>query len=252
MKAKKEKISIALRVITALLLFLLVGCALLSRPIENASLIRVKLALPFKGSITTKSNDHIPTVLRVRAPATLVIEDILVSAGTTLKAGDAIASVYPKALDDAIVALTNKGAPASAPLHALTVIRENGYRITAEADGTLLTLGIETDGTAEAEQILYKYLPKGESFTKEVTQFYDTIVPMAALTPLTDGEYLIYFAIPNTGKGEAGRYTVAAKQVKVLATDGTYAALAIGIYDERRVIVSATGPLAHRQIVLAE
>ena len=160
--------------------------------------------------------------------------------------GDPIASVYPAALDRALQSDNLTVDERS----WYTEIRENGYKIIADADGLVIHIPPSPDDALTAEAVLYKYIPAGVPLEMTYSETYDVIVPMRALKPTEeDGKYLIYYAEPLTGRGEAGQYTVLVQEVRVIASDGAYAALDTVVWDGRKIIVPGEEILYHQQKV---
>ena len=237
------------------LLALILLAAYSSRSIENMTLTKVVLAKPFKGTITTPVEDFRPEMIRVRTEANLILEDVYIDIGDEIKIGDPIASVYSVDVDRQLAALENaenaEEAMSSPEYAYLKWVKENGYIISAEAEGEVITLPIKPDAKIESETILYMYIPEGSATEENITESYDVIVQMSALIKLTGDKYLVYFAVPLTGKGEAGQYRVVSTEVKLLASDGAYAAIDAVIRDGRQVIVSYEKPISHMQKVRA-
>lgn len=99
------------------------------------------------------------------------------------------------------------------------------------------------------DDILYKYIPYE---AKTVSEVYETIVPLSALTPSgSDGTYVVYLALPLTGRGEAGQYIVSRAKVRLLADDGKSAAIDMVIRDGRQIIISGDEPVKHGEKVRA-
>ena len=124
------------------LLALILLAAYSSRSIENMTLTKVVLAKPFKGTITTPVEGFRPEIIRVRTQANLMLEDIFIDSGDEIKFGDPIASVYSVDVDRQIADIeTANGTTGSMEYAFLTMLRENGYVIHAEAAGKILSGG---------------------------------------------------------------------------------------------------------------
>jgi len=196
--------------------------------------------------LTFKDESYVPEIVRVRCVGDIVLEDIYVASGENVVVGDPIASVYPAALDRALLSDDLTADERS----WYTAIRENGYKITADADGLVIHIPPNPDDALTAEAVLYKYIPAGVPLEMTYSETYDVIVPMRVLSPTEeDGKYLIYYANPLTGRGEAGQYTVLMQEVRVIASDGEYAALDTVVWDGRKVIVPMAEMLYHQQKV---
>ena len=175
-----------------------------------------------------------------------MLEDIYIGNGENVVVGDPIASVYPAALDRDLLSddLTTD------ERSWYTAIRENGYKIIADAEGLVIHIPPSPDDALTAEAVLYKYIPAGVPLEMTYSETYDVIVPVRVLTPTAeDGKYLIYYAEPLTGRGEAGQYTVLMQEVRVIASDGEYAALDTVVWDGRKIIVPGEEILYHQQKV---
>ncbi|MBQ7301715.1 MAG: hypothetical protein IJW77_17955 [Clostridia bacterium] len=235
-----------IKIVCLVLVVLIVAAAYFSRTLENLTLTEVELVSHHTGTLTFKDESYIPEIVRVRCVGDIVLEDIYVGNGENVVVGDPIASVYPAALDRALLSddLTTD------ERSWYTAIRENGYRITAAADGFVVHVPPSPDDSLTAEAVLYKYIPAGIPLEMTYSEAYDVIVPMRALKPTEeDGKYLIYYADPLTGRGEAGQYTVLVQEVRVIASDGEYAALDTVVWDGRKIIVPTGEMLYHQQIV---
>lgn len=228
------------------LLILILASVYLSRTVENLTLTSVTLMTPFKGTIVTEDHDFIQEIVRVRAPAELVIEDVYIEVGDTLEAGDPVASVYPAAADRLLAEADGK------VLSFLTKLRDNNYVLNADDPGEIIEIPVKNDTTVKAEGIVYKYIPEDAPRAEDTERVYDVIVPLSALTPLEDEKFALYYAVPLTGKGEEGQYQVIRHEVKLLVSDDKYAALDTVIWDDRLVITSADKPIVHMQKVKAE
>lgn len=227
-------------------LILIVAAAYFSRTLENLGLTEVELVSHHTGTLTFKDESYIPEIVRVRCVGDIVLEDIYIGNGENIKAGDPIASVYPAALDRAL----QSDALSEDERSWYTAIRENGYKITAAADGLVIHIPPSPDDALTAEAVLYKYIPAGVPLEMTYSETYDVIVPMRVLTPTEDdGKYLIYYAEPVTGRGEAGQYTVLMQEVRVLASDGEYAALDTVVWGGRKIIADADVVLVPMQKV---
>ena len=232
------------------LLALILLAAYSSRSIENMTLTKVVLAKPFKGTITTPVEGFRPEIIRVRTQANLMLEDIFIDSGDEIKFGDPIASVYSVDVDRQIADIeTANGTTGSMEYAFLTMLRENGYVIHAEAAGKILSVPVKQDTLVTKESILYKYIPEGSALEANIVTSHDVIVPLSALIKLSGDNYLVYFAVPLTGKGEAGQYRVVSTEVKLLASDDSFAAIDAIIRDNRQIIVSYEKPISHMQKV---
>lgn len=221
---------------------IVLSLAYMSRTLENLTLKRVALTAPVKGVLDTEP-DAVGDAIRVRTPAALVIEDVFVKPGDTVREGDKIMSLYKKAVDRELSAADGE------PLEFLTEIKDNDYILTAIESGRIRDVKAETDGSAAPDDILYKYIPYE---AKTVSEVYETIVPLSALTPSgRDGTYVVYLALPLTGRGEAGQYIVSRAEVKKLADDGKSAAIDMVIRDGRQIIISSDEPVRHGEKVRA-
>ena len=221
---------------------IVLSLAYMSRTIENLTLKKVTLTAPVKGVLDTEP-DAVGDVIRVRTPAALVIEDVFVKPGDTVREGDKIMSLYKNAVDRELAVAGGE------PLEFLTEIKDNDYILTAIESGRIRDVKAETDGSAAPDDILYKYIPYE---TKIVSEVYETIVPLSALTPSgRDGTYVVYLALPLTGRGEAGQYIVSRAEVKILADDGKSAAIDMVIRDGRQIIISGDEPVRHGEKVRA-
>ena len=217
-----------------------------SRTIENLTLTKVSLAAPFKGTLSSEKSETESPVVRVRTPAELVIEDVYIGSGDRIKNGDKIMTLYPAAVDRALTEADNADVR-----DFLSVIRENGYVLTAPESGRVSEVKIKTDGRASPDDILYKYIPTGAG-TDPISEAYETIVPLSALTPTgREDTYTILFAIPLTGRGESGQYTAIRSEVRLIASDGVYAAVDMIIRDDRQVIIGSEKPVGHGEKVRA-
>lgn len=227
-------------------LVLIVTAAYFSRTLENLTLTEVELVSHHTGTLTVKDESYVPEIVRVRCVGDIVLEDIYIENGEKIKIGDPIASVYPAALDRAL-----QSDDLTADKRSwYTEIRENRYRIISTADGLVIHVPPNPDDSLTAESVLYKYIPADVPLEHTYSEAYDVIVPMRALIPTgEDRKYLIYYANPLTGRGEAGQYTVLIEEVRVLATDGEYAALDTVVWDGRKIIISAEEALANQQKV---
>ena len=235
-----------IKIVCLVLVVLIIAAAYFSRTLENLTLTEVELISHHTGTLTFKDESYIPEIVRVRCVGDIVLEDIYVGNGENIKAGDPIASVYPAALDRAL----ESDALSAEERSWYTAIRENGYRIIAAADGFVVHVPPSPDDSLTAEAILYKYIPADVPLEMTYSEAYDVIVPMRALSPTEeDGKYLIYYANPLTGRGEAGQYTVLMQEVRVLASDGEYAALDTVVWGGRKIIVPAGEMLYHQQKV---
>ena len=235
-----------IKIVCLVLVVLIAAAAYFSRTLENLTLTEVELISHHTGTLTFKDESYIPEIVRVRCVGDIVLEDIYVGNGENIKAGDPIASVYPAALDRAL----ESDALSAEERSWYTAIRENGYRIIAAADGFVVHVPPSPDDSLTAEAVLYKYIPADVPLEMTYSETYDVIVPMRALsTTEDDGKYLIYYANPLTGRGEAGQYTVLIQEVRVIASDGEYAALDTVVWDGRKVIVPGEEILYHQQKV---
>lgn len=216
--------------------------AYMSRTLENLALKKVTLTAPVKGVLDT-GPEAVGDVIRVRTPAALVIEDVFVKPGDTVREGDKIMSLYKRAVDRELSAADGEA------LEFLTEIKDNDYILTAKGNGKIRDVKIDTDGSAAPDNILYKYIPYE---AKTVSEVYETIVPLSALTPSgSDGTYVVYLALPLTGRGEAGQYIVSRAKVRLLADDGKSAAIDMVIRDGRQIIISGDEPVKHGEKVRA-
>ena len=221
---------------------IVLSLAYMSRTLENLTLKRVALTAPVKGVLDTEP-EAVGDVVRVRTPAALVIEDVFVKPGDTVREGDKIMSLYKKAVDRELAVADGE------PLEFLTEIKNNDYILTAKEGGKLRDVRVSTDGSAAPDDILYKYIPYE---AKTVSEVYETIVPLSALTPSgRDGTYVVYLALPLTGRGEAGQYIVSRAEVKILADDGKSAAIDMVIRDGRQIIISSDESVKHGEKVRA-
>jgi len=235
-----------IKIVCLVLLVLIVTAAYFSRTLENLTLTEVELISHHTGTLTFKDESYIPEIVRVRCVGDIVLEDIYVASGENVVVGDPIASVYPAALDRALLSDDLTADERS----WYTAIRENGYKITADADGLVIHIPPNPDDALTAEAVLYKYIPAGVPLEMTYSEAYDVIVPMRVLSPTEeDGKYLIYYANPLTGRGEAGQYTVLMQEVRVIASDGEYAALDTVVWDGRKIIVPMAEMLYHQQKV---
>jgi len=235
-----------IKIVCLVLVVLIAAAAYFSRTLENLTLTEVELISHHTGTLTFKDESYIPEIVRVRCVGDIVLEDIYVASGENVVVGDPIASVYPAALDRAL----QSDALSEDERSWYTEILENGYKIIAEAEGLVIHIPPSPDDTLTAEAVLYKYIPAGVPLEMTYSEAYDVIVPMRALTPTEeDGKYLIYYAEPLTGRGEAGQYTVLMQQVRVLASDGEYAALDTVIWGGRKIIANADIALMPEQKV---
>lgn len=215
--------------------------AYMSRTIENLTLKKVTLSAPVKGVLETES-DETGNVIRVRTPVKLVIEDVFIKPGDVMRVGSKLMSFYPAAIDREFKATEDE-----TTLEFLTEIKNNEYILTAKEDYRIYDVMVSTDGLAEPDDILYKCI---QYEAKTVNETYETIVPISALTPKGNDEtYIVYFAVPLTGRGESGQYVVSRAEVKVLADDGINAAIDMAIRDERQVIISSDEPVKHGEKV---
>lgn len=235
-----------IKIVCLVLVVLIVAAAYFSRTLENLTLTEVELVSHHTGTLTFKDESYIPEIVRVRCVGDIVLEDIYIASGENVVVGDPIASVYPAALDRAL----ESDALSAEERSWYTAIRENGYKITADADGLVIHIPPSPDDTLTAEAVLYKYIPAGIPLEMTYSEAYDVIVPMRVLTPTAEeGTYLIYYAEPLTGRGEAGQYTVLMQEVRVIASDGAYAALDTVVWGGRKIIVPAEKMLYHQQKV---
>ncbi|MBR2880193.1 MAG: hypothetical protein IKC02_05930, partial [Oscillospiraceae bacterium] len=99
--------------------------------------------------------DYRRDTVRVRAVVDLILEDVYIQPGDTLKAGDPIASVYPAAADR----LYDKQ-PEGEIREFLQKLRDDGYVLHAPEAGRVTEVPAKTDGCVNAEDILYKYIPE--------------------------------------------------------------------------------------------
>jgi len=235
-----------MKYICTVLLVLILAALYLSRTVENLTLTSVTLITPFKGTLAEEAADFTQEVVRVRASAPLVLEDIFIKEGSILQPGDRIASVYSVALDRELEKADG------AAREFLEKIRENGYILTTDAPGEIAEVSVRTDASVNADAILYKYIPEDAVKPEEMLTVYDVIVPLTALTPLADEKFAVYYAVPLTGKGEEGQYQVIRREVKLLAQDDTHAALDTAIWDGSLVIAAADKPVAHMQKVKSQ
>ena len=235
-----------IKIVCLVMVLLIAAAAYFSRTLENMTLTEVELVSHHTGTLTFKDESYIPEIVRVRCVGDIVLEDIYVGNGENIKAGDPIASVYPAALDRAL----QSDALSEDERSWYTEIRENGYKIIADADGLVIHIPPSPDDALTAEAVLYKYIPADVPLEMTYSETYDVIVPMRALSPTAeDGKYLIYYAEPLTGRGEAGQYTVLMQEVRVIASDGEYAALDTVVWDGRKIIVPSEEMLYHQQKV---
>jgi len=235
-----------IKIVCLVLVLLIVAAAYFSRTLENMTLTEVELISHHTGTLTFKDESYVPEIVRVRCVGDIVLEDIYVASGENVVVGDPIASVYPAALDRALLSDDLTADERS----WYTAIRENGYKITADADGLVIHIPPNPDDALTAEAVLYKYIPAGVPLEMTYSETYDVIVPMRALSPTEeDGKYLIYYANPLMGRGEAGQYTVLMQEVRVIASDGEYAALDTVVWGGRKIIVPAGEMLYHQQKV---
>ncbi len=235
-----------IKIVCLVMVVLIAAAAYFSRTLENMTLTEVELVSHHTGTLTFKDESYIPEIVRIRCVGDIVLEDIYVASGENVVVGDPIASVYPAALDRALESDDLTADERS----WYTEIRENGYKITADADGLVIHIPPNPDDALTAEAVLYKYIPAGVPLEMTCSEAYDVIVPMRVLLPTEeDGKYLIYYANPLTGRGEAGQYTVLMQEVRVIASDGEYAALDTVVWDGRKIIVPSEEMLYHQQKV---
>ena len=236
----------SIKIVCLVLGVLIVAAAYFSRTLENLTLTEVELISHHTGTLTFKDESYIPEIVRVRCVGDIVLEDIYIASGENVVVGDPIASVYPAALDRALQSDNLTVDERS----WYTEIRENGYKIIADADGLVIHIPPSPDDALTAEAVLYKYIPAGVPLEMTYNEAYDVIVPMRALSPTEeDGKYLIYYANPLTGRGDAGQYTVLVQEVRVIASDGEYAALDTVVWGGRKIIVPSEEMLYHQQKV---
>lgn len=219
---------------------IVLSLAYMSRTLENLTLKKVTLTAPVKGVLDSEL-DAVGDVIRVRTPAALVIEDVFVKPGDTVREGDKLMSLYKKAVDRELAVADGEA------LGFLTEIKENDYILTAKESGKIRDVRVSTDGSAAPDDILYKYI---QYEAKTVSEVYETIVPLSALTPSgRDGTYVVYLALPLTGRGESGQYIVSRAEVKMLADDGKSAAIDMVIRDGRQIIISSDESVKHGEKV---
>jgi len=220
----------------------------LSRTIENLTLTAVSMMTPFKGTMEQTDEDYRRDTVRVRAAVDLILEDVYIQPGDTLKAGDPVASVYPAAMDRLI-----DKQPEGKMREFLQKLRDDGYVLHAPEAGRVTEVPAKTDGCVNAEDILYKYIPEAVLEQCEEQKLYSVIVPKSALVPTSDAElFAVFYAVPLTGKGEEGQYQVIRREVRILDADENYAALDTAIWDGSQVITASDKPLAHMQKVKAK
>lgn len=224
----------------AVLLFL----AFFSRSIENMRLTSVTLATPYKGTIATPVA-FVPKIIRVRSQGFIVLEDVVITADKKINKGDPIATVYPKSVDEQL----KREDITETERSYLSEIKKNDYKILAPEAGTVLSVTAVSDTKLSTDDIIYKYMPRGEAWEKEILTSYDVIIPFSALRPSTGDNYLVYYAVPLTGRGEAGQFIVGSTQVKILAQEGDFVAVDMAVHDGRQVIVSSDKPLSPSQKV---
>ncbi len=223
-----------------------IAAAYSSRTGENLTLTKVSLAAPFKGTLSSEPNAGESSTVRVRTPTELVIEDVYISSGERVASGDKIMSLYPAAVDRALNEADNADIR-----DFLSGIRKNGYVFTAPESGRISEVNLRTDGRASPDDILYKYIPT-DAGADPISEAYETIVPLSALTPTgREDTYTILFAIPLTGRGESGQYTAIRSKVRLLASDGVYAAVDMTVRDDRQVIIGSEKPVGHGEKVRA-
>lgn len=241
-KLSWEKIAVCVCLIALLTIIL---AASFSRTVENSRLTKVTLSAPFQGTIQVEDETYHPQIIRVRTAVDLMLEDVYIKVGDEIGEGEAVASVYAAKLERDLAALTID----SEEYQVLLSIKENGYKILAQRDGTVTSVPICADLRIDAETVLFRYLPKGEKLQKFIITAYPSMVPLAALTKLGDEKYQIFFAIPLSGRGESGQYVVTERTVKVLASDGKFAAIDLFTDDGRKVIVASEKPLRNGEKV---
>lgn len=224
---------------------LILAAAYSSRTIENLTLTKVTLCAPFKGTISPDSPSEGVNV-RIRTPVKLIVEDVFITPGKRVAKGDRLLSVYDAAVDRSLSEL-----PPGDEYDFLSKIKENGYILTAPEDGRIGEVNVKTDAVLSPDEIICKYVPADADISEE-SRVYETIVPLGALTPTDrEGQYIALFAVPLTGKGEAGQYQVMQSEVRVLASDGKYAALDTVIRDGRQIITHSDRQVSHMQKVKA-
>lgn len=226
------------------LVVVLLFFAFFSRSIENMRLTSVTLATPYKGTIATPVA-FVPKILRVRSQSLIVLEDVIITANKKINEGDPIATVYPKSVDEQL----KKEDITEAERSYLSEIKKNDYQILAPEAGTVISVAAASDTKLATDDIIYKYMPRGEAWEKEILTSYDVIIPISALIPSTGDNYLVYYAVPLTGRGEAGQFIVGSAQVKILAQEGDYVAVDMAVHDGRQVIVSSEKPISPSQKV---
>ena len=120
---------------------IVLSLAYMSRTLENLTLKKVTLTAPVKGVLDTEP-EAVGDVIRVRTPAPLVIEDVFVKPGDTVREGDRVMSLYKKAVDRELSAADGE------PLEFLTEIKDNDYILTAKESGRIRDVRVSTDGSA--------------------------------------------------------------------------------------------------------
>ena len=132
-------------------------CAAMSNRIENVSIPAVKFVEPQSGyiefSIMVESTLTSDTNIRVRSAADLIIEDVYIQPGDFVGAGDKIATVYDKSLNEAIQdgdEITRK---------YLQTIKDNSYSMISDMDMYITQVNITEDSQILKDTILYKYAP---------------------------------------------------------------------------------------------
>ena len=241
-KLSWERIAVFVCLIALLAIIL---AASFSRTVENSRLTKVMLSTPFQGTVQTEDETYRPKIIRVRTAVDLMLEDVYIKVGDEIKEGEAVASVYIAKLERDLAALASD----SEEYRALLSIKENGYKILAQENGTVTSVPICADLRIDAEAVLFHYLPKGEKLQKFLITAYPSMVPLSALTKSEDETYQIFFAIPLSGRGESGQYIVTERRVKILASDGKFAAIDLFTDDGRKVIVASEKPLRNGEKV---
>lgn len=226
------------------LIVVLLFLAFFSRSFENMRLTSVTLATPYKGTIATPIA-FVPKIIRVRSQGFIMLEDVVITADKKINEGDPIATVYPKSVDEQL----KKENLTEAERSFLSEIKKNNYQILAPEAGTVISVSAVSDAKLATDDIIYKYMPRGEPWEKEILTSYDVIIPVSALKPSTGDNYLVYYAVPLTGRGEAGQYIVGSTQVKVLAQEGEFVAVDMPVHDGRQVIVASEKPISPSQKV---
>ena len=219
---------------------IVISLAYSSKTIENLTLTTVSLTAPYSGIIESQAAIT-EAAVRIRTPVKMIIEDVYIKSGDTVKSGDKVVSLYPAEIDRQLEAAEDEIVK-----NYLKNIIDADYILTAAETGQVTEVKANTDGTVMPDDIIYKYIPYD---SKTISQTYDTIVPLSAITMTGNDTGIIYFAIPLTGRGEAGQYIVSTAEVKLLAADGRNAAIDMVLRDDRQVIISSDKPITQGEKV---